>query len=111
MNIELTDDLEQLAKSEVESGRFSTVEDFIKAALNSYAAGREAAIRNQEIRERRSSSWEDFNKPFDLAAIAAEQGVGPVVDPDDLKFDDWPEDDSVEDFIARAKGLEKLGPK
>ena len=36
----------------------------------------------------------------DLDALAEAQGVSPTTDVRDLATDDWPEDESVEDFIA-----------
>ncbi len=38
----------------------------------------------------------------DLDALAEAQGVSPTTDVRDLATDDWPEDESVEDFIAAA---------
>ena len=38
----------------------------------------------------------------DLDALAGAQGVSPTTDVRDLATDDWPEDESVEDFIAAA---------
>ncbi|CAN5780434.1 hypothetical protein BH18ACT11_BH18ACT11_15280 [soil metagenome] len=37
-----------------------------------------------------------------LDALAEAQGVLPTTDPRDLATDDWPADESVEDFIAAA---------
>lgn len=43
-----------------------------------------------------------FDAQPDLDALAKVQGVSPTVDIRDLATDDWPEDESVEDFIAAA---------
>jgi hypothetical protein len=44
-----------------------------------------------------------FDTLPDLDALAAAQGVQPIENIDDLVADFWPEDESVEDFIAAAK--------
>ncbi|HET8629035.1 MAG TPA: hypothetical protein VFL91_16560 [Thermomicrobiales bacterium] len=41
--------------------------------------------------------------PADLETLAAQQGVGPVTDFDALFGDFWPEDESVDDFIAAVR--------
>jgi hypothetical protein len=41
-----------------------------------------------------------FDALPDLDALAEAQGVSPTTDVEDLATDDWPEDESVEDFIA-----------
>ena len=43
-----------------------------------------------------------FDALPDLDALAEAQGVRPIEDIDDLVADFWPEDESVEDFIAAA---------
>ena len=43
-----------------------------------------------------------FDALPDLDALAEAQGVSPTTDVSDLATDDWPEDESVEDFIAAA---------
>jgi hypothetical protein len=39
---------------------------------------------------------------LDLDVLAEEQGVTPTTDVRNLATDDWPDDESVEDFIAAA---------
>jgi hypothetical protein len=43
-----------------------------------------------------------FDAIPDLDALAEAQGVSPTTDARNLAADDWPEDESVEDFIAAA---------
>jgi hypothetical protein len=43
-----------------------------------------------------------FDVRPDLDALSEAQGVSPTADVRDLATDDWPEDESVEDFIAAA---------
>ena len=43
-----------------------------------------------------------FDALPDLDALAAAQGIQPIENIDDLALDFWPEDESIEDFIAAA---------
>lgn len=56
------------------------------------------------IRER---SWRDFEVEKTAEQIAAEQEIGPITDPRSHVFPDWPDGNSVDDFIARAKGVDR----
>ncbi len=38
-----------------------------------------------------------------LAALAAAQGVSPVENPENLVFEDWPEDETADDFLAAVR--------
>jgi hypothetical protein len=39
----------------------------------------------------------------ELARLAAEQGVQPIVDLDSLRADFWPKDESVDDFVQSVR--------
>jgi hypothetical protein len=41
--------------------------------------------------------------------LAARQGVTPVIDPDDLLGDFWPEDERADDFIAAVRRWRREG--
>jgi hypothetical protein len=41
--------------------------------------------------------------------LAAEKGVKPVEDPNELKGDFWPEDESVDEFLAWLRALRREG--
>ena len=45
----------------------------------------------------------------DLADLAAQQGVQPVMDFDDLLGDFWPEDETADDFIAAVRSWRHEG--
>ncbi len=66
---------------------------------------RERAVDQLRKDANRQQSWQDFRKFKTAEEIAAEQGIGPIRDPNDLVFPDWPEGESVDDFIKAAKGL------
>ena len=82
----------------------------IPEVLSMEAAYREIAGRlNQSVRVGRPTSAEareedlySFDALPSLDALAAAQGVQPIENIDDLVTDFWPEDESVEDFIAAA---------
>jgi hypothetical protein len=48
-------------------------------------------------------------QPRDLPTIAAEQGVQPVTSLDDLVGDFWPDDESVDEFIATVREWRREG--
>jgi hypothetical protein len=51
-----------------------------------------------------------FNEPpKDLARIAEEQGVKPVERFEDLLGDFWPEDESIDDFVATIRQWRREG--
>ncbi len=68
-------------------------------------SSREQAVERLRKDAHRIQSWQDFNVNKTAEQIAAEQGSGPVKNADDLVFPDWSERESVDDFIAAAKGL------
>lgn len=50
------------------------------------------------------------DKSARIEQLAAEQGVLPVADFDQLLGDDWPEDESVEDFLDVIRQLRESSP-
>jgi hypothetical protein len=48
-------------------------------------------------------------KRHDLDTLAREQGVGPVVNFDDLLGDFWPEDETADEFIAAVRRWRREG--
>ncbi len=51
----------------------------------------------------------DFWRPKSVEDLAREQGVKPVENPNDLKGDFWPEDESVDDFLVWLRALRREG--
>lgn len=58
-----------------------------------------------ELREGLLISGADFNRMprVDLATLAAQQGIKPISDFDSLFGDFWPEDESIDAFIATIR--------
>lgn len=120
MNIEISKETEALVAAAMETGHFESVEAFLATVTSEFL--RQSARADletptdsdgptSESDDRREQSWKEFRKPIDLEALAKEQGVEPITDPSSLKFEEWPEEDTVEDFIRRAKGIdEPVGP-
>jgi hypothetical protein len=50
----------------------------------------------------------DFWRSKSVEELAREQGVKPVEDPNDLKGDFWPEDESVDEFLAWLGWVERV---
>jgi hypothetical protein len=44
-----------------------------------------------------------------LAALIASQGVRPVEHPDEFVFRDWPDDESIDDFLAAVRAWRREG--
>ena len=120
MNIEISKETKALVVAAVAEGRFESVEAFL-AAVTSEFLKKSAATQKKvpsdsdglrsDADAERKQSWEEFEKPIDLDELARRQGVGPIKNSESLRFNDWPEDDRVEDFLRRAKGLdEPVGP-
>ncbi|MEO8165674.1 MAG: hypothetical protein ABI619_09790 [Betaproteobacteria bacterium] len=133
MNIELDAEIENAIREAVQSGRFKTTEAFFTVAATDLIArvqsedepspteageqlrsfrGKIDASVEEVLSSRHGGSegtpadgWADFEKPLDLETLAREQNVEPIADPSSLKFDDWPEDDTVYQFLERATGL------
>ncbi len=63
------------------------------------------ATRQTERMEPPAVSGRDFfrARPKDIATLAAEQGVRPVMNFEDLLGDFWPEDGSADDFITAVR--------
>lgn len=120
MNIEISKETEALVAAAMETGHFESVEVFLatvtseflkQSAQSDLETSDGSAEPTLDTDDRREQSWKEFRKPIDLEALAKEQGVEPITDPSSLKFEEWPEEDTVEDFIRRAKGLdEPVGP-
>lgn len=41
--------------------------------------------------------------------LAVEQGVGPVLDPRELRGDFWPEDENLDDFLGALRSWRREG--
>ena len=114
MNIEISKETQALVVAAVAEGHFESVEAFLAAVTSEFlnkkarSQGSHSAPNepSSDAENERKQSWEEFEKPIDLDELARRQGVGPIKDSTSLKFDDWPEDDEVEDFLRRAKGLD-----
>ncbi|QDV81352.1 hypothetical protein [Planctomycetes bacterium TBK1r] len=110
MEISLSNQTEQDIIKLAEAGDYvSAAKQLADAILNERPklkpSSREHAVEQLRKDAYRSQSWQEFNTFKSAEEIAEEQGIGPVQDADDLVFPHWPKDESVDDFIAAAKGL------
>jgi hypothetical protein len=60
-------------------------------------------MARSHARTRREDPEELPLDPPALAALAAEQGVRPIQDIDELGGDFWPEDESMDEFLATLR--------
>ncbi len=77
----------------ITEGRRETSEEFLHISRNSFT-------RRVGMEQRSAYS---FEATPDLDALADAQGVSPIHDIDELVADFWPEDESIEDFIATVR--------
>lgn len=90
MQIEIHGETERVIQEHLQSGRFATAEAVIDAAVRHFTAPRD---RNYA------------SKREELEARMREQGIKPLTDGTELYGDFWPEDESVDDFLAHIYEL------
>jgi hypothetical protein len=61
------------------------------------------------VSQQRTGGVTYFWKSKRVEDLAKEQGVKAVEDPNDLKGDFWPDDESVEEFLAWLRALRRKG--
>jgi hypothetical protein len=59
------------------------------------------AMKEQRHQQNKAETF--FDTAYDLESLAAQQGVSPMDDPETLSGDFWPEDESVDEFIAAVR--------
>lgn len=104
MHIELPPHLEQAILIAFNNGDFGLVANQLAEALRDNSA--QVVLSPNTIADARLRSWKEFEVTKTPEQIAREQGVAPFRGEDDLAFRDWPEADTVDAFLARAKGIE-----
>ncbi|MEM6472332.1 MAG: hypothetical protein AAF802_22410 [Planctomycetota bacterium] len=109
MEIHLSNQIEaQILASAKEGDYRSLAEQLAAAILDERPEIRPSSGKRWVDTLRKSAvihqSWQQFGQSSSVEEIAAEQGIGPVKDSNDLVFPFWPEGEDVEDFIAAAKG-------
>ena len=92
MQIEITGEIEALIRAELAQGHYRTPEECITAIIRSWGA---------ITRERMPV----MPKDIDIDAVATQQQVDAIRDAKELAADFWPEDESVDDFIADIRRL------
>lgn len=105
MEIPLSSQIEEDIMKSALAGDYVSVAKQLADAILSERPQITPSARNEPADQLRKKSWREFHSCRSVEDIANEQGIGPVGNSDDLQFPDWPEDESVDDFIAAAKGL------
>jgi hypothetical protein len=57
----------------------------------------------------RPAGDDSFWRHKSIEELAAEKGVKPVTNPEELRGDFWPEDESIDDFLAWLRELRRQG--
>jgi hypothetical protein len=103
LQIELPAEVEEHLAREAER-RGQSLVDYAREVL-------ERSVRRADLSEAVFASyWRDLPRrsPADLAALARGQGIQPVGDPEAITGG-WPEDDSVDEFLAARKRWQHQG--
>lgn len=91
MNIEIHGNLEARLKAAMAAGDFSTPEELLEHMLT---------LKMSDSSKSIAAGMPD---KLDPDVLAAKQGIGPLTDFRQMKFDAWPEGESVDDFIAAIR--------
>ena len=110
MEIPLSDQTEQNILKSAQSGDYVNVAKLLADAILSERPPLKPSPRDEAVDQLRKDayrqrSWQEFHARKSAEEIVSEQGIGAVESADDLVFPDWPEGESVDDFIAAAKGF------
>lgn len=103
MQIQLPPETEQLIIAAFQAGDFDRVADELASAVRDNGA---TIVVSADASEERDQSWKEFESEIDIDELATRQGVGPLKNAKDLIFPGWPEGESVDEFIAAAKGYD-----
>lgn len=100
LNIHISDDAQAFAAAEA-----------ARRGLPDAAAYAAALLEDAAHRSGTAASTASFYGPvLDLDALAREQGVKPITDISELAGDFWPEDESVDEFIAAVRSWRDAPP-
>jgi hypothetical protein len=101
----VTDELRDLIE-QLEPGEARAAVNYLRQLLDERAAANGTAYVPLSARMQPAAQpGQRFfaGESLDLVALARQQGVGPVRDPDELVGDFWPADEPVDDFIATVR--------
>lgn len=101
MQIQLPPHIEKLIWMAYATGDFAAATDELVSAIRELGA--EAALKPGL----RAESWIHFESEKSPEQLAQEQNISPVNDPSALAFPDWPEGESVDEFINYARGAHR----
>ena len=91
MQIEITGETEQLIQAALATGKFATVQEFI-SVMTSHWKQRQAGVSRETI--------PPMPERVELSTILTEQNVKPCTNPEGLKTDLWPSNESTDEFLA-----------
>ena len=91
MQIEITGETERLIQAALATGKFASVEEFISNMTSDWKQ-RQAAISRDTL--------PPMPDRVELSTILTEQNVKPCTNPEDLRTDLWPSNESTDEFLA-----------
>lgn len=108
MTLDVPAEFEEIIRNAVASGAFASPEDAVRHALRlleqEQHTTREGCDQSQS-----GSELEVLHDDLDPSAVAAMQGVGAINDPDAGAADTWPENESIDDWLADLRRLRGQG--
>ncbi len=107
MQIQLSEQTEKQILKSVNAGDFDRVAKRLAEAISTecppvFASSNEEAIDRLRESAFKRQSWQEFETFKSAEDLATEQGIGPVINPNDLILTSWPEGEDFEDFISVA---------
>jgi Arc/MetJ-type ribon-helix-helix transcriptional regulator len=100
MRIDITGEMEKLIQAQVAAGQFDSPAEFVEATVKHWQRTHNGGP---------GEAIGPLHEHADIEELAAAQGVGPLRDPAQLRADFWPDDESVDDFVAEIRSLRRQG--
>lgn len=97
MHIEIQGDLEARVRAAMTAGNFATPEALL------------AHVFIDSSKEPSPNIPAGMPDKLDPDALALKQGIGPLTDIRQMKFDQWPEGEAVDDFVAAIRDARGSG--
>ena len=102
MTLDVPAEYEEIIRQAVASGAFSSPEEAVRHAL-------ELLQHEQKKADAHRAKTEMLPEDLDPNAVARDQGVGPIQDPDAGSAETWPADEIIEHWLADLQILRGHG--
>jgi len=93
MQVNITGETERMIQAALATGQYASAEEFIAAKLQE-----QRAINQLQ-------SWSSIPRHVDIDTLAAQQGVGPIKNFQDLKASFWQDEEDIDAFVNEIRLL------